>query len=108
MTDPTFTTLVCVIIAFAAGLVIGRLYNVVKADDDAMLLTELEHLTLTSAEVIIGLRADNARLQAELAERERQIEALGKARLSGLASGNEADTDYGVRLAGEIDGEVGE
>lgn len=86
MTDP-LTALILIILAFAAGLVIGRLFNVIKADDEAMLTTELEYLTLATeqdSKVIINLRAendrlqaDNARLQAELDELRRRLDALG-------------------------------
>lgn len=61
-------------------------------EEVARLQAENERLTfvyLADAKISGALVADNERLRAELAERERQIEALGKARLDGLASGGE-------------------
>lgn len=53
-----------------------------QADNERLTFVYLADTKISGA-----LVAENERLRAELAERERQIEALGKARLSGLASG---------------------
>lgn len=90
MIDP-LTLLVLIILAFITGAILSNLYSRIVATDKDEALEE-------ASQLIADLLADNERLEAELEELRAMLDRLANARI-----GSEGDTDYGVRLAGEID-----
>lgn len=71
MTDILFT-----ILAFILGALTATLYRKLVANDTADVLTEV-------SQEMADLMAENARLQAELAELRRGLDALGRVDLGG-------------------------